>query len=79
MNKQEIVKDMRILNPLIKKGLVIPCTQTGTKITGLYSEKSFTCCYVDDVPKRFEHNGYSYYREYLSGCFYPYVVRTKIN
>ena len=73
-----IVNDIRTVNSLIKAGLVIPCNQTGSKISGLYSSKTFTCCYVDDhgnQGSRFEHKGVKYSVEYVDGCFNPYVFR----
>lgn len=75
----EVVKNIRTINMFAKMGLLNPCDQTGTKIKGLYGGKSFTCTYIWDVPKPFEYKGFMYREKYFSGCFYPYLVRTKIN
>lgn len=77
MNNYEIVTDIRVINKFIKKGLVEPCRQTGTKITALYGGKPFTCTYIDTVPKQFEENGYIYFEQYVDGCFYPYLARKR--
>ena len=74
----EVVTDMRIMNPLIRKGLIIPADDTGTKIHGLYSSKLFTCYYIDSVPSRFTYKGYEYKQECFDGCFNPYLMRKKL-
>jgi hypothetical protein len=79
MNEFEVVKSIKTINSLIKAGLVVPHEQTGTKITGLYDNKKFTCYYIDSVPKKFIKNGYEYKEQYFSGCFCPYLVRRKID
>ena len=48
--------------------------QTGIKITGLYSDKLFTCHYVLDGKRRFPYKGKEYGIKYFDGCFMPYVV-----
>lgn len=73
----EIVNDMRLLRKFKRMNLVTFHNQTGTKITGLYSSKKFTCTYIDSA-KTFEHEGYCYQEKYFDGCFCPYLVRTKI-
>lgn len=78
---EQVVNDMSILKGMQTKGLIKFHPQTGTKITGLYGGKKFTCHYVDDrcegVPTIFEYKGKKYTLKYFSGCFCPYVVRVE--
>lgn len=73
----DIVRNIATLKRFEKKGLIKLHRQTGTKITGLNGGKPFTCYYIDSA-KTFEENGYKYYEEYFSGCFFPYLVYEKI-
>ena len=68
-----------LLRKFIKDKAVKPHEHTLKKITGFYSEKQFTCLYVDSVLKPTALNGYYRIREkYVDGCFMPYV-QFKIN
>ncbi len=67
------VKNMNTLKAMQKKGVIF-CNQTGSKISGLYSNKLFTCYYVDSAPLIFEYKGNIYGEKYFDGCFYPFVV-----
>ena len=73
MTNYRVVKNMNTLKAFEKRGLVIFCSDTGTKITGLYGGNSFTCYYIDSACN-FEHKGKKYREKYFSGCFYPYLV-----
>ena len=72
-----LVHNITALKGMQKAGLIKFHEQTGTKITGLYGGKSFTCTYVDDlcegVYAPFEYKGNKYRLKYVSGCFMPYV------
>lgn len=71
------VSHIPTLKAMAKAGVIKLHEQTGTKITGLYSPKKFTCCYIDDYIGRstFEFGGNIYRVEYVSGCFCPYVFK----
>ncbi len=66
------VKNMATLKGMQKKGLIKFTEQTGCKIN------KHTIYYVDDlcegVSSVFEYNGNKFCLEYVSGCFYPYVM-----
>lgn len=68
------VTNMDTLKAMQRLGFIKLHPQTGTKITGLYSKKYFTCYYVDDGLYDFCYKGKKYGVTYFSGCFYPYVV-----
>ena len=70
-----VIDYLPLLKSFAKKGFITLHKQTGTKITSLYSNKKFTCHYVDDGESLFEVNGYWFGIKYLPGCFCPYVVR----
>ena len=70
-----LVKNLNTLKAMERKGLIKLHPQTGTKITGLYSSKYFTCYYVDEGISNFEYKGAKYQTKYFSGCFFPYVVK----
>jgi hypothetical protein len=72
-----IVKNVNTLKAMQKQGVIL-CDQTGTKITGLYSPKTFKCYYVDSAPFKFEYRGRFYGQKYFDGCFYPYVVELDV-
>jgi len=77
----KVVNDMRILKGMEKAGLIKLDGQTGTKITGLYSDKKFTCCYIDCAVGNsiFEYKGKKYQVKFVSGCFCPYVFEYEEN
>ena len=70
----KVVKNLNTLKAMAKMGFVEFCDQTGEKIKGLYSSKTFTCYYVDDANMSFQYKGKTYERKFFDGCFYPYVV-----
>lgn len=77
----KIVKNMNTLKAMRKRGLISFCNDTGKKITGLYSNNKHTCYYVDDSASgfnQFEYNNKQYKLEYLSGCFYPYIIEREM-
>ena len=67
------VTNIKSLRKMEAIGFITLHPQTGTKITGLYSNKKFTCYYIDDGKPEFEYNGKKYAVKYVSGCFCPYV------
>jgi hypothetical protein len=73
------VQDMRTLKALERRGLIVFHSQTGSKITGLYSHDKFTCYYIDGIGPNaessydFVYNNRRFKIEYVSGCFCPYV------
>ena len=73
-NNYKIVRNMNLLNSLEKKGIIKFCNQPGSKISGLYSSKLFTCYYIDEAPFSFQYKGRTFGQQYFSGCFYPYLV-----
>jgi hypothetical protein len=70
----KIVTNMNTLRAMQRNNFVKFCSDTGRKIQGLYSSKSFVCYYVDEALSRFTYKGKLYGQKYISGCFYPYVV-----
>jgi hypothetical protein len=74
----QVVRNVKTLKAMAEKGLIKLLPETGTKIKGLYSNKTFPCVYVDDygdgVHGGFEYKGVKYRLKYFSGCFYPYVA-----
>jgi len=70
----KIVRDMRILKALQKRGFVKFCTDTGTKINSLYTNISHTCYYVYEAKLHFKYNNKNYGEMYIDGCFFPFVV-----
>jgi hypothetical protein len=68
-----------MLKKMAKKGLITLHNQTGTKITGLYGGKAFTCTYVDEGKHSFQFGAWNeiYVTKYVSGCFCPYVFRVR--
>jgi len=73
---EQVIKNMNTLKMFQRKGFVIFHEHTGTKISGLYTNKTHTCYYIDDA-KIFDYKGYHYYPKFFSGCFNPYLVRIK--
>jgi len=73
----EVILDIKHLRVLESRGLVEFAPETGTKITGLYGGKPFTCTYIDSADT-FIWGHYKYRTEYFSGCFYPYLVRERL-
>lgn len=73
--KYEVIRDIKLLKQMEKKGFVKFHHQTGTKIHGLYDRNLFTCTYVDEAHPLFEFNGNFYGQKYFDGCFCPYVVK----
>lgn len=71
----EIVKNMATLKDMAKQGLIELHEQTGSKIRGFYSSKTFTCYYVWDGKYSFEYKGQKYGIKYFDGCFCPFVVK----
>lgn len=70
----KMVRNMNTLKMLEKANLIKFHYQTGTKISGLYDNKLFTCYYIDSsTSTRFTYKNKSYEVKYLSGCFCPYV------
>lgn len=67
------IDSISLLKSMAKAGIITLHHQTGKKITGLYSDKKFTCTYVDDGPHTFDFRGRRYGVRYVSGCFCPYV------
>lgn len=70
----KIVRNMNMLKSMQKKGFIELHHQTGRKITGLYSNKEFTCYYVDAGMLFFKYNGKKYTTKYFDGCLFPYIV-----
>lgn len=78
----ETVRNLNTLKAMLKAGLITFSSQTGLKITGLYSNKYFICYYVDDYGPQgpnFIYKDCVYSLKYFSGCFYPYVVKISDN
>jgi hypothetical protein len=78
MERQEtfkVVDNISVLKGMEKKGLIKFHPQTGTKIIGLYSNKKFTCYYIDEAVgrSRFTYNDKEYIVKYVDGCFCPFV------
>ena len=72
---KQVVKNMNTLKAMERKGFIKLHNQTGSKITGLYGGRSFTCYYIDEGRYSFEYKGRKYGVEFFSGCFCPYVVK----
>jgi hypothetical protein len=70
----EVVSNISLIKKYAKLGYVTLHHQTGTKITGLYSNEKFTCCYIDSA-KSFSDEGFDYKEKYFDGCFCPYLIR----
>ena len=73
-DKYNVVKNLSLLKDMQKQGFVKFHTQTGTMITGLYSDEKFQCFYVDEVDPIFIYNNKVYGQKYFDGCFCPYVI-----
>jgi len=73
-NNYKVVRNMNLLKSLERQGFIEFCAQTGTKISGLYSNKTFTCYYINEAPDQFTYKGRTFGQKYFSGCFYPYLV-----
>jgi hypothetical protein len=76
----EVVKNMNTLKAMKDLEFIKFHEQTGTKITGLYSDEEFTCYYIDEEGKnaplrRFKYNENDYEIKYIDGCFCPYVFK----
>ena len=70
----EIVKNMNMLKAMERAGHIVFHNQTGTLITGLYDTKKFKCYYINDGETTFKYKNKTYRTQYMSGCFYPYVI-----
>jgi hypothetical protein len=73
----EIVKNINTLKDMERHGFIKFHPQTGTKITGLYSNDKFTCYYVDEGKSTFEYKNSTYITKYVDGCFYPFIFKIK--
>ena len=73
----EIVKDINTLKAMQRLGFIKFHSQTGTKISPLYSIFKFTCYYVDEGKSSFTYKGSMYITKYIDGCFCPYVFKIK--
>ena len=75
----EILEDIPTLKAMAKKGYIKLHNQTGKKIRGLYSSKTFICTYIsglgEGVSSPFQFKGVHYQVKYFDGCFCPYVVQ----
>lgn len=69
------VTSMATLKAMAKQNLITLHNQTGTKISGLYGGKKFTCTYVDDGKYMFGYKNKVYTTRYVDGCFCPYVFQ----
>lgn len=73
--KFKTVKNLNTLKAMQKRGLIKFCDQTGEKITGLYTNKLFTCYYIDEATNPyFTYKDKEYKEQYFDGCFMPFVV-----
>ena len=71
--KDQIVRDLRTLRGMEKKGHITFHEDTG-KILYPYGHK-WKCVYIGGYQKwNFEYKGKKYSIEYFSGCFCPFVV-----
>lgn len=71
-----IVKDIRLLRRMEKAGLIELHPQTG-KTVSHYGLKC-TAWYIRNHEKdHFEYKGKKYEIQFMSGCFYPYVVEVE--
>jgi hypothetical protein len=70
-----VVRNLNTLKAMERAGHIKLHSQTGTKITGLYTRDKFTCYYVDEGYNQFNYKGKLYGVRYSSGCFYPYVIK----
>lgn len=80
--KKTGVQNIALLKGMQKANLIKFDNQTGTKITGLYDRRKFTCYYIDEAvgSSVFEYKGGIYEVAYISGCFNPYVFHlTEVN
>lgn len=72
-----VVRNIRTLKAMEKKGFIKLLPETGTKIKTL-SGSIITCCYVHDYADgefgEFVYNKQKYRLKYFDGCFYPFVV-----
>lgn len=76
----KLVCNMNTLKMLERNGFITLHPHTGYKIRGLYSNKTFTCYYIDEYKSRiFKFRGKEYTVEYVDGCFYPYVFELLTN
>ena len=86
MKAVKIVRDMRTLNAMAKRGLIKLDKATGETVW--WNGRSSKAYYVDDYGDKayrkwadkdectaFEYKGNRYTVEYFDGCFYPYVVK----
>jgi hypothetical protein len=78
----QTVKNLNTLKAMERLGHIKLHPQTGSKITGLYSSKKFTCYYVDDGASSFDYKGKKYgvksfynYHSIFDGGFAPYVIK----
>ena len=67
------IDDIPLLRRMAKAGIITLHHQTGTKITGLYSDEKFTWTYIADGPHTFDFEHRRYGVRYVSVCFCPYV------
>ena len=78
MKEVKIVRDMRTLNAMAKRGLIKLDKSTGETVW--WNGQSSKAYYVDDYgdnaqwPGVFEYKGNRYTLTYFDGCFCPYVV-----
>lgn len=73
--KMKVVKNLNTLKAMEKCGYIGLHSDTGTKIQGLYSNKKFTCYYIEDGLLDFTYQNKKYITKYVSGCFCPYVFQ----
>ena len=71
----QVIQNLNTLKAMARAGHINLHNQTGSKIQGLYSTKTFTCYYVDEGKGKFEYKGKTYGVKYFDGCFCPYVVQ----
>jgi hypothetical protein len=69
----KIVKNLNTLKDMERKGFIGLHPDTGMKVKALYSNKKFTCYYVEDGLLDFTYKNKRYLTKYVSGCFCPYV------
>jgi hypothetical protein len=70
----KIVKDLRTLKAMERRGLVTLHPDTGKVLRHPMGGK-IRCWYVDEAEFIFEYKGERYMRKFFDGCFFPFIVK----
>jgi len=69
----KIIKNLKILKAMAKKKLIVLHKDTGKIVR--WQGMKVRANYIQDGKSKFKYNGKDFATTYISGSFYPYVVK----